>query len=197
MAIRFHCPACTQPLEVDDAWASRVVACPYCRKTVTAPANSNLTDLSAVPMAMPLTQPGAAGAPPPLPEFAARSNPLAVAAIVFAGLTILLSTLMSVTASRHRLELEDIERDMKAMGPDASPMKASMEYMRTHGGQVPGWIMGLSLCFFGSLLACVTGLVCGLLALRRRARRALAWTSVLVCGGLTVWVGLGIFLSAG
>jgi hypothetical protein len=37
MAIQFFCPACHQPIEVDDDAANQSVTCPYCRKVVTAP----------------------------------------------------------------------------------------------------------------------------------------------------------------
>jgi hypothetical protein len=40
MAIRFACPSCRQPIEVDDNWANQSVGCPYCKKVVTAPAQS-------------------------------------------------------------------------------------------------------------------------------------------------------------
>jgi hypothetical protein len=42
MAIQFACPACQQPIEVDDEWADQTVSCPYCRRVVRAPAQSTL-----------------------------------------------------------------------------------------------------------------------------------------------------------
>ena len=50
MAIQFACPACQQPIEVDDEWASQTVSCPYCRRIVRAPAESTL-QFSTVPAA--------------------------------------------------------------------------------------------------------------------------------------------------
>jgi len=61
MAIQFACPACQQPIEVDDEWADQTVSCPYCRRVVRAPAQSTL-QLSAIP---PASQP--ASGPPDLP----------------------------------------------------------------------------------------------------------------------------------
>jgi hypothetical protein len=52
MAIRFSCPACQQPLEIDDSWASQSVACPYCRRVVTAP-QASTWPAGSVPMAAP------------------------------------------------------------------------------------------------------------------------------------------------
>lgn len=38
MAIQFRCTGCGQAIEVDDPFANRMVACPYCQTTVQAPA---------------------------------------------------------------------------------------------------------------------------------------------------------------
>lgn len=63
MPIRFTCPACRQPLEIDDDWGGQSVACPYCRKVVTAPRTS--TWLSGeIPVASP-GRPESASPPPP------------------------------------------------------------------------------------------------------------------------------------
>lgn len=40
MAIQFSCPSCQRPIEVDDEWANSDVACPFCQKVVTTPAES-------------------------------------------------------------------------------------------------------------------------------------------------------------
>ncbi len=61
MAIQFACPACQQPIEVDDEWADQTVSCPYCRRVVRAPAQSTL-QLSTIPSA---SQPTAG--PPDMP----------------------------------------------------------------------------------------------------------------------------------
>ncbi|MCH8913676.1 MAG: hypothetical protein IIA33_08935 [Planctomycetes bacterium] len=45
MAIQFNCPGCRQPVEVDDEWAGEHVACPFCQRVVTAPAESTITTL--------------------------------------------------------------------------------------------------------------------------------------------------------
>lgn len=47
MAIQFFCSACGQAIEVDDSAAGVAVTCPYCRKVVVAPAQ---TDLSKPPV---------------------------------------------------------------------------------------------------------------------------------------------------
>ncbi len=42
MAIQFHCPGCSQPIEVDDIHAGQAAACPYCRRVVNVPTESSL-----------------------------------------------------------------------------------------------------------------------------------------------------------
>src|SRR5512140_2444206 len=74
MAIRFSCPSCAQPIEVDDNWGGQSVGCPYCRRVVTAPPQSNWPPAE-VPLASPArplppqsaasAQPGFAPPPPP------------------------------------------------------------------------------------------------------------------------------------
>ena len=87
--------ACSQPIEVDEEWASRTVACPYCRKTVTAPAESTLTDLDQAPMASPVDTAVAGTAQPPVeplqiagaglePRTSVQTNRLAVEALLLA-----------------------------------------------------------------------------------------------------------------
>ena len=40
MAIRFQCPSCHKPIEIEDAWAGRSVACCYCEQVLEAPHES-------------------------------------------------------------------------------------------------------------------------------------------------------------
>ncbi|MBI4578167.1 MAG: hypothetical protein HY718_00600 [Planctomycetes bacterium] len=78
MAIRFTCPSCQQPIEVDDNWGGQSVACPYCRKVVTAPRASTWPP-GDIRVASP-AQPGFGGSPPlappaPPPGYAPTAGP--------------------------------------------------------------------------------------------------------------------------
>jgi hypothetical protein len=42
MAIQFHCPGCSQPIEVDDIHAGQTAACPYCQRVISVPSESEL-----------------------------------------------------------------------------------------------------------------------------------------------------------
>lgn len=71
MAIRFPCPSCRQPIEVDDQWGGQAVACPYCRRVVTAP-----TQTIWPPEDVPIASPARTGFPsPPPPPFGQPSMP--------------------------------------------------------------------------------------------------------------------------
>lgn len=52
MPIRFYCTGCNKPIEIDDEFANRLVACPFCSATVTAPAAS-VQELVASPLGGP------------------------------------------------------------------------------------------------------------------------------------------------
>lgn len=63
MAIQFHCPGCSQPIEVDDIHAGQEAACPYCHRVVHVPTESALGETSP-PAARPTVGTGDATAPP-------------------------------------------------------------------------------------------------------------------------------------
>lgn len=79
MAIRFACPSCGQPIEIDDEWAGQSVACPYCRRVVNAPRESSWPPGN-VPVAAPAAastaghQPTFGGITPPLPPGGAATH---------------------------------------------------------------------------------------------------------------------------
>lgn len=188
MAIRFQCGACSQPIEVDDEWALRAVACPYCRKTITAPSESTLGDLSRIPMATPLMDAGGALALPASAPISyappnSRANPLAVVAFILAAVMIILLLSIAMIASSHALELEQLQKELQPKpGADSgAQFRAVMEYMNAHGGQIPGWLVALGVLQISAMSACAAAIVCGLLALRRTARRALAVIALVSC----------------
>ena len=51
MPIQFLCVSCEHPIEIDDEWAGKSVACPFCRNTVVAPVESTYEPPSVVPAA--------------------------------------------------------------------------------------------------------------------------------------------------
>jgi hypothetical protein len=171
MAIRFQCPSCRQPIEIDDPWAEKPVACPFCRKTVLAPAESSL-NFDHVPVATPLTSPysaSAAGDHLAAADSGRRSSlpvwavAMAIAAFVLPFVPYLL-----------------FPQDMKQFeGPDA--------YQRLTDdigkGQMPKGIEKIAVVGLLTLLCWVGGVVCGFVSLvRYRSQRALAITALSICG---------------
>jgi hypothetical protein len=53
MAIRFQCPSCHQPIEIEESWAGRSVACCYCDQVVEAPHESTWAPDEETPSASP------------------------------------------------------------------------------------------------------------------------------------------------
>jgi len=189
MAIRFQCGACSQPIEVDDEWALRAVACPYCRKTITAPSESTMDDLSRIPMASPLMAVGGAVAlPTPAPSSYAppdaSANPPAVAAFILAAAMVIFLLSGAMIVASHTLELEQLQKELQPQPGAAagSQVQSMMRYFETHGGRIPGWLMAVGVLQISAMAACAAAIVCGLLAVRRTTRRALAVIALVSCG---------------
>ena len=193
MAIRFQCSACSQPIEVDDEWALRTVACPYCRKTVTAPGGSTLPELSEIPTASPLA-PREAGVlhPPAAGEstgaLASSPNRVAVVAFGLACGLVLLTCLYLMVFSAHRLELEDLARPEQTF---AENLQAFNEYVDQQGGRVPGWMVAMAVLPLSAVLVWIATLVCGMVGVRRAPRRAWALAALVIAGMVSVFFCCG------
>lgn len=190
MAVQFQCPACDQPIETEDEWAGKPVACPYCRKTVTAPEASTFLQPSGPPVATPLDVPAestAAAWSPPAAQ--ASANTMAVWAMVLACGAVVLFLAYNVLAAKWLLDL---------VGPNATPEEAQRVLMeQIQAGNMPPWVIAavfLMLAVFGLWTA---GLICGISALRKPTRRGLAVGSLAVCGVLLLLLCVGFALGAG
>ncbi len=194
MAIRFQCSACAQPIEIDDEWALKAVACPYCRKTITAPAESTLGDISRIPTATALApQPNvAAPAPPepwsPQPQVAIEMHPnrIAVVAFVLACCMILCLASITITTGAHVSEFEKLQKAIESGGF----LKAQQELLETHGG-IPAWLIVMSVLEAVAGVAWIAAVVCGIFGVRRFQRRAFAVTTLVICGGVLVLLCAG------
>ncbi len=201
MAIQFQCPACSQPIEVDDEWSDKPVACPYCRKTVTAPQDSTLTADAAVTMASPIspvapegvTVPGydpAYGGGPAYDPQPKQRNPMAVWSIVLSSAALVLYVAGSVLAAIGLLGF---------LGPDATPqqMQDVVEDV-IQRGELPT-ALAIGVCAVMLALPCwLVGLVLGIIALSRtRAQRGLVIISLVICGVLFLFLAVSFALQAG
>ena len=181
MAIRFQCSGCDQPIEVDDQWAGRPVACPYCRQTVTAPRESSPDLEHDIPMASPLSGAGRPGSVP------ARRNGVAIAGLVLACMSFACVLGASALLRPHMDELSPVlEAIMSAYrdGRGDEAQRLQLDFMTKYGQT--GWLGGASMLMLLSIPCWLAGIVCGLLGLRRAGRRSIAVAALVVSGLLPV-----------
>ena len=208
MVVRFQCGSCAQPIEIDDEWASKAVACPFCRKTIVAPAESTLGDLSGVPMASPLTasEGSALGTAGGLSETGGRQsisaarnvNRLALVALILAGCSAASLILTYIVLAPHFTELEELQKTMSSATSVAETMQAQTAFFEVHP-QALLYVMAASMLMIVAGLTSLAGIVCALIALRCPYRRGLAVTALLVasavpmffCCGSVVWGATG------
>jgi hypothetical protein len=190
MTIQFQCPACEQPIEVDAEWASRLVACPYCHKTVTAPADSTLAPGMATPTASPLsTSPGSPATVELLQRpGATRTNPFAPWALGLSGLSLLAFVCLSMYTAAKMLDL---------VGPGATPeevQKAMWEHIQSSG--MTGWVSVMAVGFMAAFALWLTAVLVSILALTRYpARRKMSVAAIVICGIVPLWFCLGMAAS--
>lgn len=184
MAIQFKCVSCSNTVEVDDAWGGRLVECPYCHETITAPAFA-----ASPPAARPVghSQPVAHtptfeqresySAPqfgtPPYPAYAppaSTSNKVAVAALVLA-ITSLVIGFMSMLPVWGALS-----RDL---GPDVTEQQAQAYVQKAAESGAP-WVMKAVFGIMGSCGLWLAGLVCGIIGVCKPTKRWIAVVALVV-----------------
>ncbi|NLE58955.1 MAG: hypothetical protein GX616_11375 [Planctomycetes bacterium] len=193
MAIRFACPSCRQPIEIDDEWAGQSVGCPYCRKVITAPAVSSWPS-EQVPVATPLRQPTEPIMPPPgypvhPPAQGASAAPWALTMAITSALLsmfasmVWLGTWVNVVAEKagRNATQEEIQKI-------ASELAAN--------GQIPYSPLAMAAAVVGSLCG-IGGLVLAIRTLLwQQPRRGMAIAACIIsvafscCGGLLVFMSL-------
>lgn len=194
MAIRFRCVSCSEPIEVDDEWSTRLVACPYCRRTMTAPAESLLADFADIPVARPLPD-ATPQAPPathgyPSPDTHAERNTPAVAALILSGVAILFFMSAAAVLGAHAEQLAEFR---KAMEEGTGMMKAVNKLLEENQGMMPGWMLAVGMLEFAAFGALIASVVFGILGLRRPWRRGFAVTGLVVSGGFLIFFCFNAF----
>jgi hypothetical protein len=169
MPIRFLCPSCDNPIEIDHQWASQKVACPFCHSTVTAPAHSTYTVPEFVPGA-PAAERGIHAAPHDYATAPTGRNKLAIAALVLSIAWLTTYAAVALYCAPHLMEI---------MGPDATPedLQRYLEEQVT-GGDLPPWLVVLLLGMILCALFWIAGLLCAILALQRPGHRVLVYVSL-------------------
>ncbi len=202
MAIRFLCGSCTQPIEIDDEWASNQVACPYCRKTVTAPATSTLDATGVVPSASEATfgqlehsalphSPANSRGPGP-----AHQNRLAVVAFILMVLSVASLIAAELVLAPHMEELEPVLRSVQDAKSFGDISRAQAEFFDAYE-VLPGWYLASVVLQATSALAWLAAVTCGIIAVLRQHRRPLAVTTLVIAGLVPVFFCCGGFLGLG
>lgn len=182
MAVQFLCPSCEHPIEIDDEWASHSVACPFCRNTVTAPAESTY-----VP---PVVTPVARSIEGGYTVSGGREHLGVAAGNPAAGFALGLSLLHLLAFFGTSMVFSDRVAD--ALGETPTPA-AVQQYMQEQlqQGATPGWMSTIMLLMIVSLGLWLGGLVCAIFAVRRRVRRGLTLAAFGLLGVSPLFVCMG------
>jgi len=198
MAIRFQCVACLQPIEVDDEWALKAVACPYCRRTVSAPSESTLDELSRIPVASKLSPvPVADGVatrpyPVPPPVAPAGTNRIAAVALVL-GLLLLGAGLSAMGILRSNWA-----EVMEFAGPSTTfqeSVRRQSDFIQSRGGVPPNWMIAFSLLMIAAVFLWMATVVCGAIGLRGENRRTHAVIALIIAAAAPFVFCCGVGIS--
>ena len=191
MAIRFQCGGCNQPIEVDDEWGGRVVACPYCRRVASAPSVSTLDPGDAIPVASPIGMAPTAGStvPPAIPGMSRASamvappgNAFAVTAFALSLLLVAVMLAFIALLAAHRDEYAAFQRQVQEAARSGQSMfDAAMKIGQSNAGAMPGWLMLAGFLELAAIANWVTSVVLAIIGLRRTHRRGLAVAALLIC----------------
>ncbi len=198
MSIQFQCSQCQQPIEVDDEYAGRSAACPYCRSVNTVPQESTYCP-DGVVSARPATGgepggmqasfeaydgPGAHPAVLTVQEVAARRY--GTMALVCAGLV---AVLLIVSAAM----LMPMMNKLISQSPNrAAP---TVEELAREIEQHPEEASGVFISQCLQTVVAVVGMIVGVISLMQRAAgNWRAWIGVVVCGLSLLGVCAGMVL---
>ena len=179
MPIQFLCASCGHPIEVDEEWASKSVACPFCRNTVLAPAASNYQPPPVVPTARGVASGSADEGHfhQPVPS---GGNIVGLWAFGCASLSLLAFAIFGAVI---------MSRAMDALGPKFTPEQFQQYlYEAIQSGKPPRWLGPALLSVFLAAALWVAGLICAILALRVRHRRGFAYAAIGLLGVLPAWI---------
>lgn len=162
MAVQFSCPACRQPIEVDDDWAGQHVACPFCQRVVTAPTQSTLRSIeTTVPPSARKLSPTSTS-PISQPQVGHRSSFNTLAAVGF-GCSVAALLLFFVVGILWQFFVDEL-------GPEVQlDAQTQQEFLRlANDPQYRGRFIGGMAAFCLSALCWLAGLIICAIAVTRR-----------------------------
>lgn len=199
MAIQFNCVSCQKAIEVADEWSCRLVECPYCGDTITAPGITQPPPKAAVPTARPIAGiEGSIPQPtyrPPSEAYESSDFELAQPRKRFDGLALtgLLFCLASMAFFVWCIAVmlgEVIER----VGLDAPPEKIQA-FIEEAAENQSAWLLKLSGLAFLAFGVWLVGAIISCTAFirnRKYPRGKLAFWALLLCAYLPLLMLLGV-----
>ena len=159
MPIRFACPSCQQPIEIDDQWAGQSVACPYCKRVVTAPTTSTWP-VGEIPMASPARgtsppppPPGGYAFPQPTADGRKSGAPLALTLVLLSGLiTFIAAIVFSITLMEAASERAGTATDRLAIQRAAEEL-VTRRLAPRNSFTTPALLVAIGTCLLGTALA--------------------------------------------
>jgi hypothetical protein len=178
------------------------VACPYCRQTVTAPATSTYQPDVRTPVATPIpppveseVEPGPAGLDPlatPVPHWPA-GNACAVWALVLSCLA--LAVFIATNVIMAVVVIDRIGPSPTPEEQQAAVADLQKEWMeQVQAGKFPPELVAMGLSMIAMFLAWIAGIVLGIVALQRPARRGMAIASLVISAVMPLLMCLGVVL---
>ncbi len=201
MAIQFNCVSCQKAIEVADEWSCRLVECPYCGDTITAPGISQTPVRPAVPRATPASD-FAGSTPQPAYQSAPQAyetrdfelvaprkqfDGLALAGLLFCLASMVLygvATVLFVTAIFERVGPNATQEQLEAFAKEVSE-------------DPPAWatkMLMLGLLAFGVWLVGAIMSVIAFVRNRKDPRGKLAFWALLLSSYLPLLMLLGLLI---
>lgn len=181
MSIQFACRSCGRAIEVDDEWAHRLVECPYCHDTVTAPGISSFHAPQVRKVETPPAWPSE-GAVAPAAPVAPGGNAIALVALVLAVAAV--GLLIWVTISCGPAWQQAME--------GATSQEEMQKIFTTAFEKQEPWAVRMGLGMLGLMGLWLTGIICSLVGICRRPRRAAAIVALLIQLGLAAMLLSGM-----
>ncbi len=183
-------------MEIDNEWAGKTVACPFCHSQIVAPTESRLTNSEDVPMATamqssPPVHPSTLASTPTegwkSTSETAGSNRLAIVAVVLAGVMLISFIIFNRLMSAHVTEVQAVaEKVQQAIeqgkGVLVAVQKAQLEFLEKNDGAMPTWLAAAVACEMLGGLAWLSSLICAVIAIRRPAHKRYSLAALVACG---------------
>lgn len=177
-SIQFACRSCGKAIEVDADWAHRLVECPYCHDTVTAPGMSTATPPTARKVEAPAGWPDE-----PAAQEAHRLSPAPTNRIAIVALLLAISSWVALYAMGYLLF-------QHLPPPGNSQITVEQYYEQKVQDAIKAkepWVLQLFLACVVTMGMWLAGLICGVVGLFRPVRRGVAVVALAILALPLLW----------